>query len=220
MVTGNETPEKELGYIFSPKRYPHAPGYPRLGVLLRQDPSLKHFDPEKVQFTIARHKNQLSLLEVFHPWPYGTDYQVCSGPIIMVDRFGKNAEAFSFGGRLRISSGEYTTVCLLESQAPILDSTPSDPTLLSFVEEIQIILAERRAEWLPKRDEYEERLIALDPMTLYLACLQALKDKLEQFPHKEVDEILPLTHFVHEEIAALHESKLWPMWIPSLEELI
>jgi len=220
LITQNETPERELGYIFSPKRYPHAPGYPRLGVLLRQSPSLKHFDPETVQFTIARRKEHLGILDLFHPWPYGVDYQVCSGPIILVDRYGKTVEAFSFGGKLRISSGVYITVCLLESPAPILDITPSDPTLLSFVEEIQIILAARRADWLPKTEEYERRLIAVDPMTLYMACLQALKNKLEQFPHKEVDEILPLTHFIHEEIEALHESRLWPLWLPSLEELV
>lgn len=219
MITKNEE-ERGLGYIFSPKRYPHAPGYPRLGVLLRQSPSLQHFDPEGVHFTIAKGKEHLSKLEVYHPWPYGSDYQVCSGPIILIDRYGKTVEAFSFGGNLRISSGEYTTVCLLESKAPILDISPSDPTLLSFVEEIQIILAERRATWLPKTEEYEKRVIAVDPMTLYLACLQELKNKMEGFPHKEVDEILPLTHFVHEEIMALHESKLWPLWIPSLEDLI
>ena len=69
---------------------------------------------------------------------------------------------------------------------------------MQFVNEVEILLAERRAKYINVQ-EYEKQLIKTDPSGLYLACLESLLIKYEHL-HKKTE-----THYQF--LAYLHSQK-------------
>ena len=66
--------DQDVGYVFYPKKYPHAPGHPRLDIFLRKIPTKHPFDPEKVHLTI-RDKSKWSKYDHLRPLTtYPTHY--------------------------------------------------------------------------------------------------------------------------------------------------
>jgi hypothetical protein len=102
----------------------------------------------------------------------------------MDDWKGKKEETFTFGGRLKIESTVKMTTCSLTSSAPILEISGATPLHALFIEEIEILLAERKAAYL-SHHEFEVHIIKAHPLKLYRACLEALIMKFENLPHKD-----------------------------------
>ena len=115
----------------------------------------------------------------------------------MEDRKGKKEEAFTFGGEINITSEKDQTKCYLVSSAPILEISGASPLKKRYIEEIEIILAEQRAEHGPDR-EYETHLCAAPPESLYLACVRELSQKLKKDTDKNELEF-QLVAFLHSE---------------------
>jgi hypothetical protein len=212
--------EKEYGYFFHPRERSDSPGHPRLDVFLRSVPTKTHFDPMSMSIHVASEHKNIELLKVHHPWLLRDQYQVCAGRVILQDRNGKNVEAFTFGGNLRIESEEELVIGVLTSPAPILEliSTSSMPSLLA--EETEILFAERRAEWEPDHTGFDKRLIGVDPLALYCTCLQALRSKLEHSQFRNDEAIQHFVHCIHTEITALQESHKWLTRLPTVAELL
>lgn len=224
-MTDKENRPAEFGYHFFPKRYPHAPGYPRLDVDLIDVPTFRHYDPEYLDIPVARNTSagqtpRVEVLKIYHPWTLKGEYKVCAGPVVLTDRVGKEVEAFTFGGDLRIQLEENYTTCSHESPAPILEIKKGDDIPRILAEEMEIILAERRAAWIPNEEDYERRLVKADPLDLYIACLDFLREKYEKNSRKE----LPHTHhslkFIHEEIDVLRKLGVWPFLVPRIDKLL
>jgi hypothetical protein len=220
--------EGELGYTFHPHLYPHAPGHPQLDIVLRAAPTGLHFDPKRVRLAVASASNGIEFLTVRHPWQWERHYRACIGQVSLHDHKNKIVEAFTFGGDLQITPEENRTTCVLSSPAPIVEVLPEPLTRgpsvhMMLVEEVEALIAQRRATWDREHTPaaFDKRLAAAEPLTLYLACLEALKEKYAHFPHKAEDE---LTHqfvaFLHAEIEVLDELGTWPAHLPPLDDLL
>lgn len=210
--------EPDLGYIFYPSEIPHYPGYSRLDVILTELPTERHFDPTKVQFPIVSPQNRTERLIVHHPWSSGGKYRVCAGRIFIADRIDKKVEAFSFGGELQVFSDQQRTICALVSPAPILNLFATHNLPMWLASEAEILLAEQKVHWLRHRhDVFEAHLGNVDPLFLYISCLQALHEK-KWHVHEDVYGAGP--HFVQDEIKRLQATEHWPLLTPSLTQLL
>jgi hypothetical protein len=210
---------EELGYSFYPSEEPHNLGHPELKVIIRPTPGEKHYDPETVTCTIASPGGGGEVLRIQHPWVLDTHYRVCAGHFTLEDRKGKCVVAFTFGGELHLDSNETRTICRLTSTAPILEQSQPRASLERLLsEEVEILLAERRAAWLQDEWTYEKRLAAADPQPLYYACLAALREKIDRWPEWEEPVYREFKRFLH---AALRPaSGEAPLDIPLLTDLL
>lgn len=210
----------DFGYDFQPADADRFPGHPQLDIVLRDEPTQRHFDPEQVHFDIA-HSGRVEALTVSHPWTGPRQFRVCAGRIYIDDRKQKRVEAFSFGGSLEITAKPDLTLCRLTSTAPIFDLVDLDSLSTAIATEAEVLLAERRADWDPKHPHtFEQHLATAVPLELYACCMVALHEKfvphLEHYDHVYND----LVQFVAGEIKFLQESGQWPAIVPPLAEIL
>ncbi len=187
MKEQEETVLPKIGYLYHYPRLDHASENFRLDIFVASIPTELHFDVQHAHFFVKTPENAIERLTISHPWTYKKDEQVCAGVVIMEDRNKVKKEAFTFGGNLKIATEETHTTCVLTSTAPILDIIDAMPVQRFFVEELEIILAERRAVYADHHD-YETYLGAADPRELYLASLEALLQKFENFPSMDKNQ--------------------------------
>ena len=199
MLNEHVVPEKdELGYCFSTSEDPATPDECQLKIVLRPVPTEQHFDPEIVTCSIISAAGNVEGLRVRHPWLLGKTYRVCAGHILLQDRKEQQVTAFTFGGELRIESMEACTICRLLSPVSILDYSEPDSMTHLLGEEVEILLAERRAAWLHHPAALDRRLAEADPRLLYSACLAALRQKFARFPAHPSEPFSQLVHFVNQ----------------------
>ena len=215
----------DLGYQLFERRYPHAPGYPRVDIYIRPIPSWHHFDPEVLNLLVCSPESEgearvAQPLTVYHPWPGEEHYQVLAGPIDLIDRQGQKRDIFSFGGKLTIHSSEELTACTLESPAPLLVEGGLDTLPRVLAEEAEILLAQRRSAWLPGLEDYEQRLIQARPDVLYAACLKALHERFLCLRQSGDQPAQDFCNFLHAEIDALDREGDWPALLPRIEDLL
>jgi hypothetical protein len=211
----------EFGYYFKPPEYPQAPGSPCLEINIYEIPTLQHDDPEQVILKVVSNERFPEALAVTHPWSQENDaYRVCVGHVNLNDRKGKIVNAFTLGGKLIIQRYDDKTHCELESQAPILQTGKmfEIPSLLA--DEIEIIIAQRAATWLPDLETHQKRLASMDPFTLYTSCLKKLENKYQTHEHQELTRVIKFRIFISNEISELQKMDRWPKHIPDIEDLI
>lgn len=93
------------------------PGY--LLVALRPEPTLRHYDPESVEFWESRDgRGVRRTLKRTDPMPLATTF--AWGPITVVDRLGVDNEWLTFGGALRADSIDGAVFASFVSSAPLL----------------------------------------------------------------------------------------------------
>lgn len=213
------THHQEYGYLFAPyepgKVHAHPlHGHPRLDVHLQSQPSFEHFDPEQIELTAKIPSGTavpyLEEMVLFHPWSGVNAFEFGCGHIFLFDRKGKKIDAFTFGGRAHLHETREMTAVVFESPAPIFEVSPVNPVVDLFVDEVEILLAMRRAEWLKHTahtHEYEERLALVEPLDLYVACLQAIEVRLGHGPTDELE--IRLRSAIRGELHELKEAGLW-----------
>ncbi len=220
MTNPNNFEKPKLGYWFYPAEDANAPGGNRLEIVISETPSLAHFDPERVELDVKIKGVFKEHLKIVHPWDFDQSYQVLKGIIEIVDRKGKKEEAFSFGGSLTIDSGESATICTHTSPAPILEMSKVGSLIMLFIEEIEILFAERSASLLAEPHLYEQHLANADPYQLYLACLQTLIEKYDSLKTVEKARGHEFRDFLHRERRRLREAGLLPREIPPLSQVL
>ncbi|MGB2965088.1 MAG: hypothetical protein WBB69_14000 [Anaerolineales bacterium] len=207
----------KIGYLY---HYP-ALGHPtdkfRLDIFISDMPTGKHFDVLRVYLIAEQPNGELERLKISHPWYFENSYRICGGKVIMEDRKGKKVEAFSFGGQLTIHVKEMQTECILVSPAPILEISENTPLQVLFIEELELLLAEYRAE-NPNGHDFELHLCDADPFSLYIACIKELIEKFKLFPDKDEKYLQFLTYLQKEE-HRLHAAGLLYGPIPRLEDI-
>jgi hypothetical protein len=211
----------DLGYQFAPPEYPHAPGSPRMAINLYEIPTCQHYDPEQLALQVINKDGFPDSLTVTHPWPQGDEiYRVCVGHATLKDRTNKVMGAYTLGGELTIQRSDDKTHCILKSKAPILQlgKVFKIPTLLAA--EIEILVAERAAAWLPDLEKHQKRLAIVDPLMLYTSCLKKFEDKYAKHEHPELAQVIEFRTFIANEISTLKEISRWPRDVPDVEELI
>lgn len=211
----------DLGYFFYPGETIDHPGHPRLDVVIREQPTLHHYDPEWVSFVVASAAGLVEGLTIHHPWQGDSRYRICAGRIILCDRLGKRVEAFSFGGQLHIDSNQERTVCALVSPAPIFSVYAFYDLATWVVDEVEILLAEQRAQWCPEHPhDFEDRVAAADPSVLYASCLVALQGRLRSQRSSGDRLVSAARHFVIHEIKRLQDRQAWPPDVPVLDQFL
>lgn len=214
----------DFGYRFEPPAYKNAPGHPAMEIRLFASPTGRHFDPMVVRIQAcprkARTVEGIDHISIVHPWKFDEMVRVCPGRLQIEDHLGKVLEAFTFGGRMTIHSDAEHTDCRLQSEAPILPlDDPTSPAAI-LVDEVEILLAEQRAAWMPDEVGYARVLDTIPPLQLYASCLSALKHRFERAKPAERAHNRELIELIEAEIKA-HREELqdWPSRVPALEEI-
>jgi hypothetical protein len=198
------------------------PGHPRLDIVLRDHPTELHFDPEHVEVLVISSNRDVEKISVSHPWTGSLDFHVFPGRVVLKDRLGKTARAFTFGGQLEVKPEETRTLCILQSSAPILSLTIERSMAVMLAEEIEILFAERQAARADHPHAFEERLAAIDPMLLYHAGIKSLRKRYQRFPITDAEGSVAqkFIHFLLVESQALDQIHRMPVQADSLEELL
>lgn len=226
MIEENSLLEQEFGFDFKPRVSSHTPGYKRVDIIIHDSPTYSHFDPEKVCLSTLSVEGCVESLIIHHPYSLilsKKKHRVCAGTVTLTDRKGKNVDIFTFGGSIRIDSQETKTLCVLESPAPILHLNNSNQIARILAEEVEILLAERRASWLPDIEAYEKQLAKIDPTILYVSCLNAIKSNFSNLQNSGGShDIQLILDFIRTEIRWLHKQHIWleGRVAPSIEELL
>ena len=217
MAKKSESTLPKIGYLYHYPQIDHLTDNFRLDVFISSIPTEQHFDVVRAYFIVKTPEGALDIIKVSHPWKHEKTARVCAGVVFMEDRKGKKESAFTFGGRLKIESQELQTVCILVSPAPILEISGATPSNALFIDELEILLAERRAAY-PNDHEYEIQLGKTDPFELYIACLNELIQKFEQYAHKD-ESYLQLLMFLHSQKYRLDAAGLSRNSAPKLENI-
>ncbi len=225
MSLPNETDEADLGYRFVAGRNPESIGYPRLEINILCAPSERHFDPKIAQISIFTLKDsvrphKINQLEIYHPWVYRDTYQVAPGLVTLADRKGKKVEAYTFGGKLTVDSDEYCTSCVLQSDAPIIEINHTNPVIMKFIEEVEIILAEQRANQATDLEGFEARLEKVPVSKLYIACLMELEKKIKDAQGSGGDVDRKLLDLIEGERRFMRKEGSWPENPPSFSKIL
>jgi hypothetical protein len=157
----------DWGFLAHPD-LPDVAGDAYLLVALRDEPTLRHFDPERVEVWVSRGSRgeRLEITRASH----GSDTAFSWGAIEIVDRLGISNEYVSFGGNLTIAEVDDMTVVILVSSAPILrrgghsqgwDEAAVD--LAAFFGRVMIAI-----DYLPG---FEARMAAAGPLVRYGAFI-------------------------------------------------
>jgi hypothetical protein len=115
-VVGRELLD-DLGFLLVPGR-PTASGTAYLFTALRPRPTLRHFDPERIEYWVSVDGHGLPAtlewsMPVVPPRPYSW------GLIRVIDRLGVSNEFVSFGGQLDAARFDDVLVAVFSSDAPI-----------------------------------------------------------------------------------------------------
>jgi hypothetical protein len=111
-------PIRHWGFLAHPD-IPDRPGPAWLLVAIRPAPTLRHFDPEAVDYWVTTHgRGARRTLTHATPMPLSDDFSW--GLIRLVDRLGVSNEYLTFGGRLDALSLDDVVVAAFASPAPLL----------------------------------------------------------------------------------------------------
>lgn len=211
----------ELGYYFHPAEQPAVLGYPQLDINIYDRPTGQHFDPIEVNLFVVGPGQGLDKLIIRHPWSGPRQYRVCPGRITLYDRRDKVVVAFTLGGELAVTNqGSYTS-CTITSPAPIIHLLEGQEIATVLVSEFEVLLAEQRAEWTGDEMSFETRLAGIEPYTLFVAGLAAIRERLEHLPTQMREaQYRQVLHVIDEAIRLTQENGRWPASPPTLAELL
>ena len=86
-------------------------------------------------------------------------------------------------------------------------------------DEIEIQWAERRAFWLSQPEEFDHRLVSVDPLVLYRATLNAVLEKYENLHHYDPQRS-DMMHYLHTRITRLDKAGLKTIPKSRLEDIL
>jgi hypothetical protein len=214
-----------LGFTIHPHLYSNAPGSHRVDICITDIPTQLHFDPERLHCRVKSNSDDVETLQVRYRktgMSLGETYTLIAGPISLFDRMGEEVIFFTLGGKLTIQIQEATTFCKIESPVPILqkDRVHRIPRMLA--EEIEILLAERRAAWLPNVDHFNKKLATVDPFVLYATCLESIRCSYLRLPVVTNTRAQDMLGFVRREMRVLRERGQWASWwsAPALADIL
>ena len=208
----------KIGYLYHYPSLDHPTDKFRLDVYVSSITTEKHFDVLHAIFNVESQYGGFERLKVTHPWEFHSPYRVCPGKVILEDRKDKKDEAFCFGGKLTLNVKHELTECVLVSPAPIIEVCETRPMQVLFVRELEILLAEYRAENVDE-SVIEKCLCAVDPLDLYSACLNELLEKYKHKANKD-DVYLEFLDYLHKEEHRMQLAGLVKDPISSLDEIL
>jgi hypothetical protein len=170
------------GFIFLPlTRLPNL-GYGVVEIHIGAIPIERFFDTRQALFPIVE-EGSISQLVVEHPWLSEggiTRRHVCAGRFRFYESDGDEHQGYSLGGDLEIRQDDEWVSCRLTSSAPIYN-LQEDPYSSSswLVDEMEGVLARRRAFYEENENVFLDRLQAVDPFDLFIAIIALLKKDIQ-----------------------------------------
>lgn len=207
------------GYFLLPPSHPESPGYTGLLVAMRATPTGKHFDPETLHLHIVGAQDGPEAASFDRHPAFTITQRVTVCEIKLTDRLNKVVEFFTFGGSLETLPLAEETIYSLRSPAPIFFLTPVvDTPSDQLVSEVQVQLNLLRAQWGARENEFEQRLAAVPPQTLYHAALRSLLEKYAR-SHALHVTFAPFYKLLVQETEWLKTHNGWNEAGPTLEQL-
>jgi hypothetical protein len=175
----------DWGFLAYPD-LPDRPGPARLLVAIRPVPSLRHFDPEIVDFWVSQAgRGRPARIDLATPMPLEREFSW--GLIRIVDRLQVSNEYLTFGGQLVADSVDGTMIAVFTSPAPLLrrggHSQPWDPPaewLGAFL--ARLIVA---VDYAPG---FEARVAAADPLVRYAAFVADCTARFRSSSPRRLDQ--------------------------------
>jgi hypothetical protein len=159
----------DLGFLLTPDGAgTEWPAY--LLVALRDQPTLSHFDPERVEYWLEDDGGRSHLDAFSRGTSLPVDHPFSWGLIRIVDRLEVTNEYVSFGGRLSAARIDGFTVAVYASPAPMLRGCGHSQTEDPFCPSVEAFFARLRAVAGDSRD-LERRILRLSPQGRYAAYL-------------------------------------------------
>ena len=212
---------ERFGYYFHPSTYAAHLGHAAVDVFLAPSEDDWYFPTQSAIFPVADDQG-IHRLYVSHSWTFSQrNHRLAPGIFFLVAQDGDLIEGFSFGGDLTINSEDDHISCLLNSAAPFFDL--SNPTRLAaiLIPEFEAQLARLRAEWTDIDAEYDRRVAAADPVSLFIAGLDLSNAYTHRLPASVSDDsVLDEQHAVNHAVHILKSAGDWPEKPPTLRQLI
>lgn len=209
-----------LGYVLWGEAYPGAVGHTHLAVAIRDAPTHRHYDPERIDLPLFVMEGSLSPVTLARRTVYRSPQQVAPGRIHLRDPVDKRVTFYSYGGTLYPEEQEDKTVYVVASDAPILtiEETWTDfATQLAF--ESEAWLARLEAQWGRSLAGFYRILARTEPLVLYLAVLRTIWREYSQDPVLRTE--FPQFYWgLREERRKLERAGLWREDGPTVEDLL
>lgn len=209
------------GLIYHPSRYDPPVGHAGFDARLTDQPADRYFDARRALFPVET-AGVLKLQAVEHPWSGGPELRFAGGRIRLEAHDGDHAEIYGFGGVAAVTVEGGTTLCRVTSTAPFLPLSDDPESPFALLEsELEVILAQSRARWGQSEDAHLDRLGRVEPMTLFVASLVALEERLASLARPSGDEMLRrglrLVRGWREQLSRAGE---WPSVAPDLDAIL
>jgi hypothetical protein len=158
----------DLGFL-AYSDLPDRPGPAYLLVALRDLPSLRHYDPEAVEYWVSDGGRGV-LRSLTHETPLPIDKDFSWGLIRIVDRLRVTNEYLTFGGRLSATRVDGVVIAVFTSPAPLLRRGGHSQVWDRGAESLgaffsRVLLA---VDYAPG---FEDRITRADPVARYAAFL-------------------------------------------------
>jgi hypothetical protein len=158
----------DLGFLAGPD-LPDRPGPAYLLVALRDEPTLRHYDPDRVEYWVTeRHRGVRRSLTRTTPLP--VDQTFSWGMIRLIDRLAVTNEYLTFGGRLSAAEVDGATIAVFTSPVPMLRRGGHSQVWDEGTDEIGAFFA-RLVAAVDTHPELEVRVAAADPLVRYCVFL-------------------------------------------------
>jgi len=208
------------GFLYHYPNYDQPGGAFQLDVYLTEEPIGLDFNPKTMELTVESSLGGVDEIKLFAPLGEKKSYHVVAGKVKILSHEGMREYALTFGGKLNIEKHEDYIYCELVSPAPIYEITRIIESHRLLVDEIEIILAERKAAWIENEREYEKRLIEADPLELYIAISQKLIEKFRGSAYAKEDRYRRLAKFLQDEVLRLQKMRRGKLPVLPLEKIL
>ena len=158
----------DLGFLAGPD-LPDRPGPAFLLVALRDQPTFRHYDPERIEYWITRRGRGVRR-SLTRSTPMPLDLDVSWGLIRLLDRLPVTNEYLTFGGHLSATQVDGSTIAVFTSPVPLLRRGGHSQIWDEGSDELAAFFA-RLVGAIDMHPELEARLGAVDPFVRYTAFL-------------------------------------------------
>jgi hypothetical protein len=211
------------GFLFSPLSKLPDLGYGTVEIYIGSAPIERFFDTHQAIFPIVN-DGSLSQLIIEHPLlgeGSHAQHHICAGRFRFYKKDGDEHQGFSLGGDLEIKQDDQWISCSLTSSAPIYN-LQEDPSSLNhwLVDEIEGLLARRRADYGENDNVFLDRLQTTDPFVLFIATLAHVNKEIQALsPAARASYQVQYDHLRHI-IHTLESADEWPEIPPFIDDIL
>jgi hypothetical protein len=192
----------EWGFLANPD-LPDRPGPAYLLVALRAAPTLRHYDPESIEYWVTRDgRGQRRELSRTTPMPLSEDFSW--GMIRIVDRLRVTNEYLTFGGRLDAGSVDDAIVAAFTSPAPLLRRGGHSQGWDAGADLVGAFFA-RMMIAVDYRPGFEAAISVAGPIARYAAFVRDCVERRRALPSADVED--RLTSLIRQEAVRLRRDQ-------------